>query len=249
MYCAEGFIMDNPSRVRRDCMRAQIRRALVKRIVEGHYQPGDRLIELQIAREFNTSQGPVREALRELEALRLVETETYRGTRVRAISEREMGEAAMVRGALEQFAAQRAAVVLKGNAEPLRETLNALRKAAAARDLDTYAAQNMAFHRHIVQASGNSVLLRVWDSLMLEVRTRIGLTQLALDPAAVAETHFPILQALEAGDGETAGRLLREHAEQFHWDDQSRTNTAAPALLAATLEPTPRRLDQGKQGV
>ncbi|MHC5541965.1 GntR family transcriptional regulator, partial [Singulisphaera rosea] len=68
--------------VRRDSIRGEIRRVLVKRILDGTYKPGDRLLELQIAREFQTSQGPVREALRELEALRLVESQTYRGTRV-----------------------------------------------------------------------------------------------------------------------------------------------------------------------
>src|SRR3954447_24581215 len=91
--------------VRRDCMRAQICRELVRRIVEETYRPGERLVELQVAREFNTSQAPVREAFRELEALRLVESETYRGTRVRALSEREQQEAAAVRGVLEQAAA------------------------------------------------------------------------------------------------------------------------------------------------
>src|SRR5262249_53910326 len=69
---------DGSMAVRRDCMRGQIRRELLRRIIEGHYKPGDRLVELQIAREFDTSQAPVREALRELEAVRLVETETYR---------------------------------------------------------------------------------------------------------------------------------------------------------------------------
>ena len=61
-------------------------------MLDGTYKPGDRLLELQIAREFNSSQGPVREALRELEALRLVESQVYRGTRVRGVNAREMRE-------------------------------------------------------------------------------------------------------------------------------------------------------------
>jgi DNA-binding GntR family transcriptional regulator len=192
--------------VRRDCIRAQIRRVLLTRILDGTYRPGDRLKELQIAREFQTSQGPVREALRELETLRLVESQTYRGTRVRA---------AEVRGVLEQAAAAKAAGRLKGNAAPLHAELDALRAAAATGDLDAYSRCNMAFHRRIVEASGNAVMLRVWDSLMLEVRTRIGLNQLDLDLPAVAETHLPIVEALERGDGERAGSLLRAHAEMF----------------------------------
>src|SRR5207248_4380034 len=133
--------------VQRDCMRDQIRRVLVQRILDGYYKPGDRLVELQIARELKTSQGPVREALRELEALRLVESETYRGTRVRALSEREMEEAGQVRGVLEQTAAQWAAAMLKRNVAPLRAELEAIRQAAAMRNLEGYARHNMAFHR------------------------------------------------------------------------------------------------------
>ena len=167
--------------VQRDCMRDQIRRVLVQRILDGYYKPGDRLVELQIARELKTSQGPVREALRDLEALRLVESETYRGTRVRALSEREMEDAGQVRGVLEQTAAQWGAAALKRNVAPLRAELEAMRSAAAIHDLDAYAEHNMTFHRLIVEASGNRVLLRVWDSLMLEVRTRIGLAQLDID--------------------------------------------------------------------
>ena len=200
--------------IQRDCMRAHIRRALLKRILDGTYCPGDRLKELQIAREFQTSQGPVREALRELEALRLVESETYRGTRVRAIGPEERRETGEVRGVLEQAAALKA-TRLKGNVAPLRTELNAIREAAAAGDLDAYSRRNTAFHRRIVEAGGNAVLLRVWDSLMLEVRTRIGLNELTLDLRAVAETHVPILDALERGDGALAGELLREHAAMF----------------------------------
>ena len=79
--------------VGRACMRHHIRDAIVSRILEGVYSPGTRLKELALAREFNVSQAPVREALRELEALHLVQTEHYRGTRVRSIDLAELAEA------------------------------------------------------------------------------------------------------------------------------------------------------------
>jgi len=207
--------------VQRDSMRDQIRRVLVQRILDGYYQPGDRLVELQIARELKTSQGPVREALRELEALRLVESATYRGTRVRAHSEREMQEAGQIRGVIEQTAAQWGGAAWKRNVAPLRSELAAIHNAAALRDLDGYARHNMAFHRLIVAAADNAVMLRIWDSLMLEVRTRIGLTQLDIDMTIAAETHDPIVDAFDRGDFETAGRLLREHAEMFCQGEQN----------------------------
>jgi DNA-binding GntR family transcriptional regulator len=65
-----------------DSIRDQVRRTLTERILAGHYKPGDRLVETQIARELGTSQGSVREALRELEASRLVESNPRRSTRV-----------------------------------------------------------------------------------------------------------------------------------------------------------------------
>jgi DNA-binding GntR family transcriptional regulator len=221
--------------VHRDCMRDQIRRVLVQRILDGYYQPGDRLVELQIARELKTSQGPVREALRELEALRLVESETYRGTRVRSLSEREMEDAGRVRGVLEQTAAQWGAAALKRNVAPLRAEVEAIRQAAATQDLDGYARHNMAFHRLIVEAAGNPVLLRVWDSLMLEVRTRIGLSQLNIDMTFAAETHVPIVEAFVRGDGEAAGRLLLEHAEMFCHGEQNMQATMAGSTRAASI--------------
>jgi DNA-binding GntR family transcriptional regulator len=199
--------------VQRDCMRAQIRRELILRIVRGAYRPGERLVELKIAREFNTSQAPVREALRELEALHLVETQSYRGTRVRAISERELAEASDVRGVLEEAASVPAAESLRGRTEGLRQALEAIEAAGRDDDVDAYSHHNRDFHRQIVRAAGNDVLLRVWDSLLLETLTLIGLNARPSDLEALAVTHRPILEALDRGDGALAGRLLREHAK------------------------------------
>ena len=72
----------------RSCLSDHIRRELARRILDGTLKPGERLVELKIAAEFESSQTPVREALRELESLRLVESSPYRGTRVRDVGER-----------------------------------------------------------------------------------------------------------------------------------------------------------------
>ena len=201
------------SLVQRDSVRDQIKRLLVARILDGTYQPGDRLLELPIAHELNVSQGPVREALRELEALRLVESKTYRGTRVRGVNAQEMREAYQVRAVLEEMAAHLAGDAFKGNAGALRTEVNALRKAAKARDPEAYASHNLKLHRLIVEASGNAVLLRLWESLDLETRARISLARPSINMRTAAESHQSIVDALDRGDGALAGRLLREHSE------------------------------------
>jgi len=199
--------------VRRECMREQVKRVLLNRILDGTYQPGERLVELQIAREMNTSQGPVREALRELEGLRIVESQTYRGTRVRGVSAREMREAYQVRAVLEELAAQLAISQIGANLEPLIAEVKAMAAAGRLHDLDRFAEHDAAFHRLIVEASGNSVLLQVWDSLASEARTRINLLRATVSLEELAQLHQPIIDALVRGDGKTAGQLLREHFE------------------------------------
>ena len=74
--------MSTPA-LKRTCMRDHIRDVLVARILDGSYPAGTQLKELSLAREFNVSQAPIREALRELEGSGLVTCERYRGTRVR----------------------------------------------------------------------------------------------------------------------------------------------------------------------
>jgi len=214
--------------LQRDPVREQIKRVLLSRIVDHTYKPGDRLLELQIAREMNASQGSVREALRELEALRLVESKPYKGTRVRGVNEKEMREAYHVRAALEDLAARTAAPAFKGNVKALQAVVSRLRAAAKARDMDAYARHNLEFHHTIVGASGNAILVRVWESLDFEARARIALAQPSLDIRAAAEAHQPIVDALERGDGKLAGKLLRQHAEACH-DVISRANGRAGA--------------------
>ncbi len=199
----------------RDCMSDRIRRVLADRIIAGLLAPGERLVEMRIAHEFRTSQAPVREALRELEALRLVESEPYRGTRVREVSEREMDEAYAVRAILEQAAAEVAAPALAGDVARLRECLTRLQASALAGDREGYVRHDVDFHRGIVEAAGNRILLQAWESLGFETRIRIMLARDEPDLARIVAIHEPILMALEAGDGTLAGRLLRSHAESF----------------------------------
>ena len=94
--------MDRP--LRRTTLRDQIKDRLVQRILDGTYGPGDRIVESQVATEFGTSQAPVREALRELEAMRFVETQPHRGARVREVTTEELGQIYPVRAALEEVA-------------------------------------------------------------------------------------------------------------------------------------------------
>jgi len=190
----------------------------MERILSGAYAPGDRLVELQIAQELGTSQGPVREALRDLQGLGLVESESYRGTRVRQITEREIEEAYQVRSVLEQLAAELAAPKLQGNTRELEREVAAFSQAAREKDIKTYSAHDMDFHRIIVEAAGNELLSTMWNSVVLESRFRFTLMhRIGADELEnLAAAHVPITEALHAGDATRAGMLARDIICTFH---------------------------------
>jgi DNA-binding GntR family transcriptional regulator len=199
----------------RTSLRAQIKEILLARILKGEYKPGDRIVELQIAQEFGTSQAPVRESLRELEALGFVITEPYRGTHVKAVTKAKLAEVYPVRAALEEVAACAAAKHLMGNTAALEGEFRAMQDAAAKGNLSEEIYHDVEFHRIIVEASGNRLLQDLWMSLRIEARTMISVLASTIDPVELAEMHRPLLEALAEGDGEKAGQLVRAHIEFF----------------------------------
>lgn len=202
----------------RQSTRDYIKETLMERILSGAYEPGERLVELQIAQELGTSQGPVREALRDLEALGLVESASYKGTRVRVFSDREIEESYQVRAVLEQLAAELAAPRLKGSTAELEKEVKAFQKAARDGDVKSYSAHDMEFHRKIVEASDNQLLSTMWSAVVLESKFRFTLKHRIGedDLENFAAAHVPIFDALNAGDGVKAGTLVRNLICTFH---------------------------------
>jgi DNA-binding GntR family transcriptional regulator len=207
--------------VNKASLAVQVRDMIAARVADGTYPPGHRLIELSLAKEFGTSQAPVREALRMLEALQLVESTPHRGARVRFICEREQMEANFVRGAIEEAAARVAGPHFFAQRPTaitcLRAATSAMRTALTTKDAKGLAHHNAEFHRQIVQASGCGTLIKTWVSLGLEERGALT-AQRHLPEIEIEEVlrqHEAITVALAAGDGQLAGRLLNEHALWF----------------------------------
>ncbi len=92
--------------ISRSVLSDAVKDRLLEAILDGRYPPGSRIVETRVARELGTSQAPVREALRDLEALGVVEIAAFRGARVRRPSRDELLEAYVVRAELEAMAAR-----------------------------------------------------------------------------------------------------------------------------------------------
>jgi DNA-binding GntR family transcriptional regulator len=200
----------------RKSARDRIRWALLKRISEGVYLPGERLKEMALAHEFEVSQAPVREVFRELETLGLLISEHYRGTRVREISSQETYDAYQLRGYLEEIAAQLIPLAkLKDEIGPIEALQASMRRAAQSGDPDGFANANTQFHRSIVSLASNQTLLKIWDSLEIGMRSRLNLQKNEGKLRSLAEIHQPIVDSLKREDLKQTGILLREHAFSF----------------------------------
>ena len=196
-------------------IRVRIRNALLERIVGGHYRPGDRLVELSLAREFGSSQAPVREALRDLEAAGLVTIRPRRGSFVNDYHAQAQHEIYFVRGALEEAAVRLATPRRATFIGALAGHLEGMREAARIGDTELTLQHSVGFHRVIMRAAGNELLLRMWESLHVELHSRKTILQPNLDLSAIAESHRPIFDAVSAGDSELAAQLSREHQAYF----------------------------------
>jgi DNA-binding GntR family transcriptional regulator len=218
------------STVSRTVLREQIKEILLERILRGELEPGTRLVETRLARELGTSQAPVREALRDLQLLRLVESEPFRGARVRAVDDSQLLPVFPVRAALEELAAREAARNVSGEVGVLDRELEAMRDAAARGDWRTQISHDIAFHRAMVELAGNEPLLQSWLVLGIEVSTAFAVYWTFWDQSDLAEFHVPIVDAIRAGDSARAGSEARKHVRRTERVVRRRTRTAVEVI-------------------
>jgi DNA-binding GntR family transcriptional regulator len=199
----------------RSVLSAQVKDRMLQWVLQGELAPGARIIETRIARQLGTSQAPVREALRDLATLGLVEMHPFRGARVREPAPDELIEAMELRGELEAIAARSAVRRIDdAGLARMRELLDEMRASAARGDAHGQALRNSEFHSCIITASGNRTLQRLWSMLEPFARTYLTATLPGADLHWLAERHVAILDAFVARDPERAAETMRLHARE-----------------------------------
>jgi DNA-binding GntR family transcriptional regulator len=231
--------MSDDAAIARSVLSEQVKERLLEDIMSGRYAPGARIVETRVARELGTSQAPVREALRDLEGLGIVETSAFRGARVRHPTSDELLEAFIVRAELESLAARLAIPRLTDeHVADLASHIRAMQDAAAAGDTHAEAEADAAFHGRIVHLSGNSTLERVWRRLEPTLRTYVTIAAPGVDRKDVADQHLPVLEALRRRDADEATAVLHRHfahAAEILREAWDRT----PPLAEAEVRPAP----------
>jgi DNA-binding GntR family transcriptional regulator len=204
--------MTGPDALTRSVLADQVKERLLEAILDGSYPPDSRIVETAVAKELGTSQAPVREALRGLEALGIVEITPFRGARVRRLAPEELLEAYVVRSAIEELGARLAVPRLTDDdVEALLAIGDRMQDAARAGDGRAVAVIDASLHEAIMERSGNATLLRVWRSLEPFSRTYITLAGPGSDPQWSADLHDPMLDAVRARDADALVSAIEGH--------------------------------------
>ncbi|MFP4138294.1 MAG: GntR family transcriptional regulator [Halomonas sp.] len=185
-------------------------------IVRGEMAPGSKITEPGLSRTYGISRGPLREAMRRLEAHRLIERVPHVGARVVQLSMKELLELFDVREALESMAARLAAEHMTAEEiAGLREVLSVHERQSDLKSGEAYYQRegDLDFHYRIVQGSHNRMLVTMLcDDLYYLVRLyRTQFSASGTRPQRAFVEHHRIVDAIEAGDAELAELLMRRH--------------------------------------
>lgn len=197
-------------------LREQALAALRRAISSGSIQPGTRMVEADLSTQLGISRGTLREAMRQLQQDGLLEADARGRLSVRQIGHAEIVDIFLVRGALEALAVR--TICGFGDREPALAAVRTALEGMSAPTQEQIAERieaDLDFHRTLVRASGNATLLHQWTQLEGSIRMSIMFAgaERALRNMDV-DRHREIVDAIEAGDGDEAARVLREHMHE-----------------------------------
>jgi DNA-binding GntR family transcriptional regulator len=180
-------------------------------VVRGDLPPGSALPEVQLATQMQTSRGTVREALRALQDLGLIEIQPHRGAFVTDMSIRRAREVLALRAVVEGYAARLA--VEDGRMTPAAiatlESQYLMMLEASANDEARAIDAHLEFHSLIARLGGSELIADLLERLQLQTRRIVAYT--AFLGAGDAAGHQAIVKAMRSGSAEASENVVRDH--------------------------------------
>jgi DNA-binding GntR family transcriptional regulator len=188
-------------------------RGLRHQILIGRLSPGQRLVEMQLAAQFNVSRTPIREALKRLIAEGLVATNSRNALVVREFDETEVEDIYAIRESLDGLAARLAAErATEADLARLRLVMELMDESARAERSDSVVHLNIKFHELLYAAGQNNRLASIGGSLQDAVQRYSSMVFSDHDRVrAVLAEHEAIMAAIESGDADAAEQAARRH--------------------------------------
>jgi DNA-binding GntR family transcriptional regulator len=194
-------------------IRDQVYEVIKENILNEHFKPGQRIQELEIAKELNISRSPVRSAINELIGEGLLESIPNKSVRVRKLTRKEILDTYEFRLIIEKYSLEK--IIEKHDRHTAKE-LEKFKKKFSQFDkkgaLKYYVKVDSEFHDYLAAASGNDVILeslRRMNMLVMPFRI-ISLTSIQRYNDSIKE-HTCMIDAILAGDFDAAWQWCRTH--------------------------------------
>lgn len=198
----------------------QMYEILMRKILTGVFAPGDRIVESRIARDHGISQGPVREALRQLAAVGLIENIPRRGAVVRSVRTEDFEPLVPVRARLEATAAR--LIASGGDVSTLMTHVDGMKTAANLADHQRHYQESFEFHRAVSEGSGNAQVLWLFDCMAFQARLQFTLnipkTMTKRELLRNAESHRELAALIASGDPDVAEAAMYAHCMSYAED-------------------------------
>jgi DNA-binding GntR family transcriptional regulator len=197
------------SSTRREVVVEALRRA----VLAGELAAGQRIKESHMADLLGVSRPTIREAMGQLIHEGLLVQEPYKGFRVAHPSPEELLDVAEVRVSLETQAALRLARDPGGERmAALRAALEVHLRAIETGDKVQIHLTHLDFHRTLWEASGNTLLVRIWPLCALQIQAAMGFDQVTInDPGRDAALHLRLVEVIASGDEAEIREEVRQH--------------------------------------
>lgn len=195
----------------RDVVFNTLRQAILK----GELEPGERLMEIQLAERLGVSRTPIREAIRKLELEGLVLMIPRKGAEVAEISEKSLREVLEVRRSLEELAIELACQrITPEELTALEEAENRFARAVEDGEVMAIAESDENYHELIYQATANDRLVQILNNLREQMyRYRLEYIKDEDRRQILVVEHEHILRAVRRRDIADAKSAVREHID------------------------------------
>jgi DNA-binding GntR family transcriptional regulator len=176
---------------------------------------GERLLETDLAEEYDVSRSTIREALKILEAEELVVSQARKGTYVADFTGEDFNEMIELRTLLETKAFKKALPKLdKEHMAALEKIINEMKQKAAEKDWHALFDLDTAFHSYIVHLCGNSRIVKIYQSLQVQIRTFLmHLDKYYSSHQSFYEEHKDLYEAIATKDEKKVQEKVRTHIE------------------------------------
>ena len=184
-------------------------------ILRGEMEPGERLMEIQLANKLGVSRTPIREAIRKLELEGLVLMIPRKGAEVADITEKSLRDVLEVREALEELAVRLACDKIKEEEiEELKKAAQEFKETLDCEDVTRFAEADVKFHDIIYRTTDNERLIQLLYNLREQMyRYRFEYIKDFSQHERLVEEHKVIYESIVKKDKETASNMAKVHID------------------------------------